>query len=315
MILIVISDKDEAGTNIRDHIMKMMEWDDLGNKIWRHEDIIMTSIDDYHLYHDNIDSETGRNINIKCDGKVHATEFAKQIPSILGKNQRFFPSESTFPSILGKTEGFSVRFDVVIFASKHKSESGMKTLSVHPIGNYDKADFGGREKTLVNTSPHLMTTALRTMKEKNKTDYHVCFEVTHHGPYLSTPAFFIEIGSDEKSWNDKNAGKTVAETIIETIKKPEKYPVLIGVGGGHYAPRFTDMALKKKVSFAHMLPKYQIENIDEKMVEEVIEKSKPDFVYFHKKGMRKSDYRRLKEVFENKGIKDVKEEELEDLEK
>ena len=65
-----------------------------------------------------------------CDGKVHATEFAKQIPSILGKNQRFFPSESTFPSmlrnshrnswhfrksqrlfrkILGKTEGFSVR--------------------------------------------------------------------------------------------------------------------------------------------------------------------------------------------------------------
>lgn len=269
MILIVISNKDEAGTNIRDHIMKMMEWDDLGNKIWRHEDIIMTSIDDYHLYHDNIDSETGRNINIK--------------------------------------------FDVVIFASKHKSESGMKTLSVHPIGNYGKADFGGREKTLVNASPYLMTTALRTMKEKNKTDYHVCFEVTHHGPYLKTPAFFIEIGSDEKSWNDKNAGKTVAETIIETIKNPEKYPILIGVGGGHYAPRFTDMALKKKVSFAHMLPKYQIENIDERMIEEVIEKSKPDFVYFHRKGMKKFDYRRLKEVFGSKGIKDVSEDEMENI--
>jgi len=269
MFLIVTSDKDEASVNIRKHLLGMRQWEDLENKIWRHEDIIMTSIDDYHLYHDNIDSELEKKLDVK--------------------------------------------FDVVIFASKHKSESGMKTLSVHPVGNYNKPDFGGRENTLVNASPHLMTTALRTMKEKNKTDYHVCFEVTHHGPYLSTPAFFIEIGSDENAWKDEKAGKVIAETIIETIKNPEKHPVLIGVGGGHYAPRFTDIALKKKVSFAHMLPKYQIENIDEKMVEEVIEKSKPDFVYFHRKGMKKSDYKRLKDVFVSKGIKDVREEGLEDL--
>jgi len=269
MILIVTSDKDEAGTNIRDQSMKMMEWEDLGNKIWRHEDIIMTSIDDYHLYHDSIDSELEKKLDVK--------------------------------------------FDVVIFASKHKSESGMKTLSVHPVGNYSKPDFGGMEKTLVNASPHFMTTALRIMKEKNKADYHVCFEVTHHGPYLKTPAFFIEIGSDENAWKDEKAGKVIAETIIETVKNPEKYPVLIGVGGGHYAPRFTELALSKKVSFAHMLPKHQIGNIDEKMVEEVIEKSKPDFVYFHRKGIRGEDYRRLKDIFESKGTKDVREDEMEDL--
>lgn len=264
MILIVTSDKDEASVNIRNHLLWMMEWEDLGNKICRHRDIIMTDIDDYHLYHDNIDSEIERKTNTK--------------------------------------------FDVVIFASKHQSESGMRTLSVHHVGNYSKAEYGGREKTLVPASPHLMTTALRTIKKKNKAEYQVCFEVTHHGPYLKTPAFFIEIGSDEKSWNDENAGKIVAKTIIETIKNPEKYAILIGVGGGHYAPIFTDIALSKKVSFAHMLPKYQIENIDEKMVEEVIEKSKPDFVYFHRKGMRKSDYRRLKEVFEIKGVKAMREE-------
>lgn len=269
MILIVASDKDEAGVNIRSQIMKMMEWENPGNKTRRHGDIIMTSIDDYHLYHDNIDSELGKKLDVK--------------------------------------------FDVVIFASKHKSESGMKTLSVHHVGNYNKAEYGGREKTLVNSSPHFMTNALRIMKKKNKADYHVCFEVTHHGPYLKTPAFFIEIGSDENAWKDEKAGKIIAETIIETIKNPQKYPVVIGVGGGHYAPRFTELALSKKVSFAHMLPKYQIGNIDEKMVEEVIEKSKPDFVYFHKKGMRKSDYRRLKEVFWSKGIKDVSEEGLENL--
>lgn len=293
MILIVVSETDRASVNIGNHLLKIREWERMDKKLYKYENIIMTNIDDEHLYHDNIDSETEKKTNIKCDGKV----------------------QSTFPSILGKNEGFSVRFDTTIFASKHKSRSGMKTLSVHPVGNYNKAEYGGEEKTIVNTPPHLMTTALRIMKKKNKTDYHVCFEVTHHGPYLSTPAFFIEIGSDETSWNDENAGKIVAETIIETIKYPEKYPVLIGVGGGHYAPRFTDIALSKKVSFAHMLPKYQIENIDEKMVEEVIEKSKPDFVYFHRKGIKGSDYRKLKEIFESKGVKDVREEGLEDLEK
>ena len=158
-----------------------------------------------------------------------------------------------------------------------------------------------------------MTSALRIMKEKNKENYHVCFEVTHHGPYLKTPSFFIEIGSDELCWDDESAGKIVAETIIEVVENPQKHPVLVGVGGGHYAPRFTDIALSKKVSFAHLIPKYQIENIDEKMVEEVIEKSKPDFVYFHKKGIKGEDYRRLKNVFENKGVKAVREEELEDI--
>ncbi|MDI6916349.1 MAG: D-aminoacyl-tRNA deacylase [Thermoplasmatales archaeon] len=241
----------------------------MDNKLYRYEDIVLTVIDDEHLYHDNIDSEI--------------------------------------------EEQLGVKFDSVIFASKHKSGSGMKTLSAHPVGNYSKPDFGGREKTLVPASPHLMTAALRIMKEKNKADYHVCFEVTHHGPYLKTPAFFIEIGSDENSWKDEKAGKVIAETIIETINYHEKHPVLIGVGGGHYAPRFTGLTLSKKVSFAHMLPKYQIENIDESMVDEIIQKSKPDFVYFHRKGMKKSDYRKLKEVFESKGIKDVREDDLEDL--
>ena len=268
MILIVVSEEDKASINIGNHLMNSVRWNKIVNKLYRYEDIVLTFIDDEHLYHDNIDSEIEKKIKIK--------------------------------------------FDTVIFASKHKSESGVKTLSVHPVGNYSKPEYGGMEKTLVNTSPHLMTNALRIMKKKNKT-YHVCFEVTHHGPCLKTPAFFIEIGSDEKCWKDENAGKILAETIIETVKNPEKHPVLIGVGGGHYAPRFTEIALSKKVSFAHMLPKYQIENIDESMVDEIIQKSKPDFVYFHRKGMKKSDYRKLKEVFENKGIKAVREEELEDI--
>ena len=40
----------------------------------------------------------------------------------------------------------------LIFASWHKSEKYRKTLSVHPIGNWHQADFGGREETINKSS-------------------------------------------------------------------------------------------------------------------------------------------------------------------
>ena len=48
-------------------------------------------------------------------------------------------------------DGF-FKTDLIIFASKHKSESGKPTLTAHPCGNWnDKADFGGKPRTLAPT--------------------------------------------------------------------------------------------------------------------------------------------------------------------
>jgi D-aminoacyl-tRNA deacylase len=44
--------------------------------------------------------------------------------------------------------------EVVIFASRHRAESRIPTLTVHPIGNYSAADFGGKPGLLCKTSPH-----------------------------------------------------------------------------------------------------------------------------------------------------------------
>jgi D-aminoacyl-tRNA deacylase len=223
-------------------------------------------------------------------------------------------------------EKLDLEFEHIIFISRHTSKTGNPTLTVHPIGNYGAADFGGKSKTLVDASPVLMTQLLRNLKKNAKLAklYHkVCFEVTHHGPYLKTPTLFVEVGSNEEEWKKIKPARIVAKSVIELLESYinnelfiEKSPVIIGLGGGHYAPRFTDVALEKKVSFGHMIPMYHIEggNIDEEMVEKALKKSPhANGVYIHKKSMKKSQVTEFKNWFESKGIKVFSSKELEEL--
>lgn len=45
----------------------------------------------------------------------------------------------------------------------------------------------------------------------------------------------------------------------------------IGLGGGHYAPRFTDLALDDDVAFGHMIPDYQLPHIGDEMVQAAVD--------------------------------------------
>ncbi len=177
-----------------------------------------------------------------------------------------------------ESKGYEI--DTIIFASRHASMAKRKTLTVHAVGNYSKAEYGGKDRKLVLCEPLLMRNALELLKEKDIDGYEVCYEATHHGPYLEKPCFFIEVGSTEKEWNDKKACKAIAEVILELERK--NYDVAIGIGGGHYAPRFTDIAFNKKVAFGHIAAKYAIPYLNEKLIEEMINKT-PNCkkAYFH----------------------------------
>jgi D-aminoacyl-tRNA deacylase len=194
----------------------------------------------------------------------------------------------------------------IIYASRHRSESGKRSLTVHPIGNFGDAEFGGQPKTLVPASPHLMTQAIRVLKNKAKSmDYAVSFEATHHGPYLQTPAFFIEIGSEEEAWKDESAGRVIAETILETQKVD--YPVGIGVGGGHYAPRITDVALEREISFGHIVPTYALNYLTQEMADQVVARTNDaEKIYFHKKKMKAGQHTKWKEIFLGLGMEPVR---------
>jgi D-aminoacyl-tRNA deacylase len=208
-------------------------------------------------------------------------------------------------------QALGVGVDVIIFASRHRAESKIPTLTVHPIGNYTSADFGGRPNTLCKTSPHLMTSALRGLANNAKgMGFSVSFETTHHGPTVNSPAFYIEIGSYEELWGREDAAQAIAESIMGV--RDEGYPVVVCVGGGHYAPRFTEIALARKVSIGHMAANYALDGLDDGMIRQMAEKSAgATRVYFHKKGMPKPAYRQLRERFASCGIEEISSQDLE----
>ena len=210
---------------------------------------------------------------------------------------------------------FGITIDDIIFMSKHKAASAIPTLTVHPIGNYKKADFGGKAETLVKSTPELMTDSLRRIAATNDTQYKVSFEVTHHGPYVDVPTMFIEIGSDESCWGDVHAAEILAN-VIGTMEKND-YLNVVGIGGGHYAPRFTEISLKYKVNFGHMVPNYQLENASDdeviRMIRSATEATSTKVVYLHRRSMKKSEIIHICDLAESTGLEIVSSKDLEPL--
>jgi D-aminoacyl-tRNA deacylase len=288
-VLIASSTEDPASTNIKNELLEKSRWEEIdvmfNNPVFRNKkikNVIIVTINDRTIRHENLDSEVCEKLNEKL----------KQ----------------------------------VIYISRHTSKTGKPTLSTHPIGNYSKAEFGGREKTLIKSAPRLMTQLLINLKKNAKKaglKHEVCYEVTHHGPFLQTPTLFTEIGSIEEEWRKKKPANVVAESILQLLESyqcekdlPEDIPVLIGLGGGHYAPRFTDIVFEKKAAFGHMIPSYQInsDNVNNDIINEMI-KNTPDIkgAYIHRKSLKKSQITKFKKWFNERNIPVISSKELENL--
>ena len=201
--------------------------------------------------------------------------------------------------------GFGIKVDDMVVLSRHSSSSGKPTLTVHPIGNYRSNEMGGKAETLVKADPHLMTGTLREISGVNRDPvYSVSFEVTHHGPFVSVPTMYLEIGSDESHWGDTVAAGVLVDSLLSA--EEEDFPVVVGVGGGHYAPRFTDLVLSKKVDMGHMVPNYQTnEASDEdvaRMISSAAKASDTDMVYVHRNSMKGPEERRINSIIDSLGF-------------
>ncbi len=273
MDLILTSQDDLASLNIREKLLAMDDW----KKIGMFHNFPVYKSEKFYLVHLKIQ-------------KIYAENIDMQI-----------------------REKLKIDFDNIIVASKHRSSAGIRSLTVHPIGNWGKAEYGGKERTVVKTNPHLMTEALRLLKKNNNLEeYNVSFEATHHGPYLETPTFFIEIGSTEEEWRDDRAGEILAKTIMELEEK--RYTPALGIGGGHYMPRITDVALQYKISFGHMLPSYAVEYANEDTIKMACEKTDNcKHAYIHRKGLKSEQKKKVLGILEKLGIKIISSKELEKL--
>ena len=228
-LVLIASTEDPAGSNIKQQLLQLKPWNPQGTfheqecyTLAENKDIFLITITDRTIFHDDIDKELIQTLGIH-------------------------PKQ-------------------VIFLSRHSSKAEISSLTVHPIGNYYTAEFGGENKTLVPASPRLMTELLHLIKpaaQQTCSSCDVCFEVTHHGPFLETPTLYVEVGSTEKQWMNPIPAKVIATCVLQLLEKvqyehdmPDDIPVFIGIGGGHYAPRFTDIIFEKRVAFGHMIPSY-----------------------------------------------------------
>lgn len=178
--------------------------------------------------------------------------------------------------------------DFFLFITKHQSTSGIASLSVHSIGNWGKAELGGRDKQLCIAPALYLREAMLKLEELGENiHYEIIQEVTHHGPYLEKPVMFIEIGSSEEEWKNKEAGDIIAKVSIYILtKEPEKSKTVFGIGGLHHTPNFKKI-YKKGIALAHVCPKYNLHNLDEEMIKQALERTieKIDFILLDWKGL------------------------------
>ncbi|MBW2992809.1 D-tyrosyl-tRNA(Tyr) deacylase [Candidatus Woesearchaeota archaeon] len=205
-----------------------------------------------------------------------------------------------------------IKADIFVFATRHRAKAGIKTLTVHTPGNWDKAEYGGRDKKVCIAYANLMKCSYLKLKENNDLDYEVSLECTHHGPYLDKPCMFIEIGSTEEQWKDEKAGKVLAKTIIDVLtNKISNDKAAIGLGGTHYCTNFNKILEKSDIAIGHVCPKYMLKNLDEDMLKQAIERTKEKVELFilDWKGLG-TEKQRIKELLDKLKIKHIRSDKL-----
>ena len=270
MNLIISSEADTASINLRDRLLEMSEWEEDGK----------------------FDNKTIWKL-VKNYG-----EFCKRGTKLITIEELHIFAEEIDKKWIKQT---NLNIENIVFLSRHKAASGRPSLTVHPIGNWGAADYGGKEGKISGATPEWMTGLLLSIRENRISGYDVCFEATHHGPLLETPTMFLEIGSSESEWEKKEPAEALIKSLLEL--EPATGVNVIGIGGGHYTPRFTEAAFSHEVCFGHMIANYGVSVLNPDIVTKAISHSKAEGIYFHRKGMKKTEYRKWKNWAENNDIK------------
>ncbi len=258
---IIVSKKDPAGMNIKECLLDLFPFKELDKKFEKNPVYQLKNITLY-----TVNKET-----------IYCEDIDKRISKSPGGNGRGMAGRQIQSP------------DLIIFATKHEAEAKIHSLSVHAPGNWSSAKFGGRDNQLCIAPACYLKHALLVLERLAKNmDFEIVQEVTHHGPYLETPCMFIEIGSDLKSWQDRQAGHIIAKTIMHILEnRPLKYKAALGIGGTHYTPTFKKIIFKTDYALGHICPKYRLEKLTKEMIEQAIEKTKErvDLVILDWKGL------------------------------
>ena len=160
--------------------------------------------------------------------------------------------------------------DLLVFASKHAGETD-ELLTAHHTGNFGVAEFGGEDGQFARACPGAHATVVSALRRHAPPVYEVGMECTHHGPTaVGVPSMFVEVGSAEAQWKDPEAAEAVARAILDLAEEPADKPRengtrrhLLGVGGGHYAPRFERVVRETDWAVGHIAADWSLDALAE----------------------------------------------------
>lgn len=199
--------------------------------------------------------------------------------------------------------------DAVVVFSRHRSEAGRKSLTVHHPGNPTMdAPLGGEPGVLATSYPALakllLSSLARAAEETGLSETHeVTLEATHHGPTRPRKAIvFVELGSVENDWKNPRGWETLAiavKTALDELARGVECIPAAGFGGGHYPVKHTKMQLgDPRICIGHVIPKYAFQQgLARDAVRQAIVKSYPrpaELAVLEKKSL-KAAHRRIVE--------------------
>lgn len=211
-----------------------------------------------------------------------------------------------FDTVPQSENGVSPEVTDITFLSSHSSSAEIKSLTVHPTGNFADAKLGGKARTLARSSPETMTPALRMLWESYGGDgFEITLESTHHGPCIEIPNYYIEIGTTEKEWKDRSALEAVKEAVFSDSAKDSAN--FVGVGGGHYMPKVTKYALNNEINVGHLISKHDHDIITREQIEEAVDKTGNcrGFI-MDRKGSRGPVRAMIKEIADDRNLEIIK---------
>jgi D-aminoacyl-tRNA deacylase len=236
MLAIVVSRADSASVHIGEHLREIADWTERtdssrpdaggGGTVRRTDGVELREFDDLHLELDGVAEAFGR-----VDGGD------------------------------GRTEP-----DLLVFASRHAGETG-PLLTAHHTGNVGPAEYGGEPGAFARACPNAHRRVLAALREHAPDGYEVGMEATHHGPTdVGVPSMFVEVGSDEPQWEDPAAAGAVARAILaltgtdpDALGENGTRRQLVGLGGGHYAPRFERIIGETDWAVGHVAPDWGLD--------------------------------------------------------
>jgi len=289
--LIISSTEDIASMNIRDKFLtsKSYTFKKLSNKWYKHDFYELNKVDRNFIKED-ITANNKVYLGLTDEGLIFLYDL--------------------------KLEELDFNPDFLIFASRHASKSARPALLIHTTGNWgEETSFGGNSNEIAYSSAILLKAGflslLESSRELEEGKFSIDMEVNHHGPTNhSIPLVFMELGSIKAEWNDQEAGKVVADAIIKTIEKywivKREDPIIgLGFGGTHYSPKFKKLIINTNIAIAHICPKYFVQELNEEMIKQMIDKTIENsvrFFIFDWKGLNSADKSHLSQILKGFNI-------------